>query len=131
MSTLSIVSTSHHFRQITPDPSTPAGYCLRSAFSDMIDIFEVNRKECARLLLEMPKWFASGTFKPKPGTVPQTDVDPKPDMGWQLESTVIEVSQSDDSNRTITDSQMGIQRQYCPPCWSFPILSINPFIIFL
>ena len=83
------------FPQITPDPSTPAGYCLRSAFSDMIDIFEVNRKECARLLLEMPRWFALGTFKPKPGTVPQTDVELKPDMGWQLESTIIEVSQRD------------------------------------
>ena len=62
----------------------------------MIDIFEVNRKECARLLLEMPKWIIPGTFKPKPGTVPQNDLEiQKPDVGWQLESTIIEVSRSD------------------------------------
>lgn len=104
------------FLQITPDPSTPAGYCLRSAFSDVIDIFEVNRKECARLLLEMPKWFAAGTFKPKPGTVPQNDVELKLDMGWQLESTVIEVSRPDNPNRSGASLQLGIQRQYYPLC---------------
>jgi nuclear cap-binding protein subunit 1 len=50
----------------------------------------VNRKECARLLLEYPKWTIPGTFKPKPGgsVIP----DPVPGKDWQLESTVIEVS---------------------------------------
>ena len=55
----------------------------------MIDIFEVNRKECARLLLEYPKWALPGTFKPRPGAPPQEPVAGK---DWQLESTVIEVS---------------------------------------
>ena len=54
----------------------------------MIDIFEVNRKECARLLLEYPKWTLPGTFKPKTGAPPQSPVEGK---GWDLENTLIEV----------------------------------------
>ncbi|KAJ6627344.1 MIF4G like-domain-containing protein [Mycena sp. CBHHK59/15] len=73
---------------VTPDPKTPAGYAVHTGLYDIIDIFEVNRKECARLLLEYPKWTIPGTFKPKPGgtVVPE----PVPGKHWQLESTVIE-----------------------------------------
>ncbi|KAJ7929117.1 MIF4G like-domain-containing protein [Mycena leptocephala] len=73
---------------ITPDPKTPAGYAVHTGLLDILDIFEVNRKECARLLLEYPKWTIPGTFKPKPGgsVIP----DPVPGKDWQLESTVIE-----------------------------------------
>jgi nuclear cap-binding protein subunit 1 len=56
---------------------------------DTIEVFEVNRKECARLLLEYPKWTVPGTFKPKPGAPVTTE--PVPTKDWQLESTVIEV----------------------------------------
>ncbi|CCM03975.1 uncharacterized protein FIBRA_06131 [Fibroporia radiculosa] len=73
---------------ITPDPTTPVGYAIRSSILDLIDIFEVNRKECARLLLEFPKWTLPGTFKPRPGAPPQ---EPLAGKDWQLESTVIEV----------------------------------------
>lgn len=55
----------------------------------ILDIFEVNRKECARLLLEYPKWTLPGTFKPKPGA--PIEADPVLGKDWQLESTVIEV----------------------------------------
>ncbi|GBE79109.1 MIF4G like-domain-containing protein [Sparassis latifolia] len=72
---------------VTPDPTTPVGYALRSGLIDLIDVFEVNRKECARLLLEFPKWTLPGTFKPTPGAPPQ---EPVPGKDWQLESTVIE-----------------------------------------
>ncbi|CAL1699455.1 unnamed protein product [Somion occarium] len=72
---------------VTPDPTTPAGYAVRSGLLDLIDIYEVNRKECARLLLEFPKWTLPGTFKPKPGAPPQDGVSGK---DWQLESTLIE-----------------------------------------
>ena len=58
---------------------------------DTIDIFEVNRKECARLLLELPKWTIPGTFKARPGAPPQSPVEGK---DWQLESTILEVSRS-------------------------------------
>ncbi|KAI0069247.1 cap binding protein 80-PB [Artomyces pyxidatus] len=76
---------------VTPDPSTPAGYAVRADLLDIVDIFEVNRKECARILAEYPKWTVSGTFKPRPGTpadVPDRDIFPGRD--WQLESTIIE-----------------------------------------
>lgn len=72
---------------ITPDPTTPVGYAIRTGLLDLIDIFEINRKECARLLLEFPKWVPHGTFKPRPGAPPQ---EPVPGKDWQLESTVIE-----------------------------------------
>ncbi|KAF7354888.1 Nuclear cap-binding protein subunit 1 [Mycena sanguinolenta] len=73
---------------ITPDPKTPAGYTVRTGILDILDIFEVNRKECARLLIEYPKWTIPGTFKPKPGG--SVNADPVPGRDWQLESTIIE-----------------------------------------
>lgn len=76
--------------QVTPNPNTPAGYAVRTGLLDLVDIFEVNRKECARLLLEFPKWMLPGTFKPRPnpgGAMP----DPVEGRQWELENTVIEV----------------------------------------
>jgi hypothetical protein len=75
--------------QISPDTNSPPGYIVRTALLDILDIFEVNRKECARLLLEYPKWNLPGTFKPKPGVTALGD--PVPEKDWQLESTIIEV----------------------------------------
>jgi nuclear cap-binding protein subunit 1 len=94
---------------VTPNPSSPAGYAVRSALIATIDIFEVNRKECARLLLEYPKWAPEGTFRPRPGlpgqpsAAPGANADgkdeegnpkpapiPVPGKDWQLESTLIE-----------------------------------------
>ncbi|PPQ81070.1 hypothetical protein CVT25_014533 [Psilocybe cyanescens] len=74
---------------VSPDPKSPPGYVVRTALLDILDIFEVNRKECARLLLEYPKWNLSGTFKPKPGAPVETE--PMPGKDWQLESTIIEI----------------------------------------
>ncbi|KAI0751203.1 cap binding protein 80-PB [Daedaleopsis nitida] len=71
----------------TPDPTTPMGFILRSNIIDMIDIFEVNRKDCARLLLEYPKWTLPGTFKARPGAPDQPVVEGK---GWDLDNTLIE-----------------------------------------
>lgn len=80
---------------------------MRSALLDILDIFEVNRKECARLLLEYPKWSLPGTFKPKPGA--PSEMEPVAGKDWQLESTVIEVFIcpyviSSDLNHTIDHS---------------------------
>lgn len=74
--------------QNTPDPRKPAGYILRSNIIDIIDIFEVNRKECARLLLEYPKWTLPGTFKARPGAPLQPEVA---DKNWELDNTIVEV----------------------------------------
>ncbi|KAF9457993.1 MIF4G like-domain-containing protein [Collybia nuda] len=73
---------------ISPNPNMPAGYAVRSALLDILNIFEVNRKECARLLLEYPKWTPPGTFKPKPGA--PNEAEPIVGKDWQLESTIIE-----------------------------------------
>ena len=87
--------------QVTPDPTTPVGFILRSNLIDILDIFEVNRKECARLLLEYPKWTLSGTFKSKPDAPPQAPAEGK---GWDLENTLIEVSESNlTPNSPLTD----------------------------
>ena len=75
--------------QVTPNPNTPVGYSIRSTLVDIIDVFEVNQKECARLSLEYPKWNLPRTFKLKSG-VPIT-TEPVPGKDWQLESTIIEV----------------------------------------
>ena len=69
---------------------TPAGYAVRADLMDIVDIFEVNRKECARLLMEYPKWTIAGTFKPKP-THDNPERVPVPGKDWQLESSIIEV----------------------------------------
>lgn len=76
--------------QVTPDPNTPAGYAVRTDLLAIIDVFEVNRKECARILLEYPKWVVPGTFKPKPGG-PSPEEEPVVLHDWQLESTLLEV----------------------------------------
>ncbi|KAF7331795.1 hypothetical protein MKEN_00059500 [Mycena kentingensis (nom. inval.)] len=79
--------------EVTPDPKTPAGYAVRSGLRDLIDIFEVNRKECARLLTEFARWVPPGTFKPKPSADPNPLPAPEPVSGknWQLESTILEI----------------------------------------
>ncbi|KAH9938689.1 armadillo-type protein [Fomitopsis serialis] len=74
---------------VTPDPTTPSGYAIRAAILDILDVFEVNRKECARLLLEYPKWTLHGTFKPRPGAPEQ---EPVTEKNWQLENTIIEIT---------------------------------------
>ncbi|KAF8605412.1 hypothetical protein BDV93DRAFT_490802 [Ceratobasidium sp. AG-I] len=50
---------------LTPSPATPLGYTLRTLFVDMINIYEVNRKEGARILMEVHRWLSIGTFRPE------------------------------------------------------------------
>jgi nuclear cap-binding protein subunit 1 len=73
---------------VTPDLRTIAGYTIRSCLTDTIHIFEVNRKDCARILLEFDRWTIAGTFRPKPGTPAKEGTEDRP--GWQLENTVME-----------------------------------------
>ena len=89
-----LTSSSFYGQQITPDPTTPKGFVIRSALLAITDIFEVNRKECARLLLEYPKWSLPGMFKPKPGAPPPPEGENGAEhegKEWQLESTILEV----------------------------------------
>lgn len=77
--------------QPTIDAATPEGFLLRSTWTDMMDIYEINRKEAARVLLDSARWFKPGTFRPKPGTAPPPQPDDPPPTGCQLELSVMEV----------------------------------------
>lgn len=50
--------------QVVPSASSPNGWSLRSLVLDIITLFEVNRKECARILLSLRTFVMPGTFKP-------------------------------------------------------------------
>lgn len=54
-------------RQIVPDTSTALGWTLRSLILDIVHIFEVNRKESARILLSVPRFLNDDTFKSTSG----------------------------------------------------------------
>lgn len=45
-------------------PNTANGWIMRSLVLDLTHIFEVNRKETARILLSLPQYLSAGTFKP-------------------------------------------------------------------
>ncbi|WVF72372.1 hypothetical protein IAT40_007187 [Kwoniella sp. CBS 6097] len=71
--------------EVVPATETVDGWFLRSLVLDLINIYEVNRKECASLLLNLRNHLPKGTFKP---TTPPTD-DSEPVSTWSLESLVI------------------------------------------
>nr|ASF90199.1 hypothetical protein SPAR04796 [Bartheletia paradoxa] len=50
-----------------PVHTSGAGVALRALVLDIIDIYEVNRKEGAKLLLELPRWASSGSFRRRGG----------------------------------------------------------------
>lgn len=65
---------------------------MRACVQDMLDIFEVNRKEAARLLLELPKWFSAKTFKGRNEDDDALVSEDDEVMDWGLECTIVEVS---------------------------------------
>ncbi|KAL7412966.1 MIF4G like-domain-containing protein [Mrakia frigida] len=78
--------------EIVPSPSTTSGWILRQLVHDTISIFEINRKECARILLEFPNWFESGSFKPPPNVSlppPSSSDSATPPSTWSLESLIV------------------------------------------
>ncbi|WAR62696.1 hypothetical protein PtB15_15B283 [Puccinia triticina] len=72
-----------------PNRATANGVVLRTLVNDVIDIFEVNRKECAKILLELPRWVGRGTFKTK-GTAPKPKTD---EAGNRIEESATESSE--------------------------------------
>lgn len=54
----------------------------------MIDIYEVNRKEAARVLMDIDRWFTRGTFRPRVGAGPVDEGS----AGVQLELSAMEVN---------------------------------------
>ncbi|KAK0546340.1 Nuclear cap-binding protein subunit 1 [Tilletia horrida] len=57
------------FGETVPSLNTPASIVLRSIITDVIDLYEVNRKEASLILVDLPKWFRIGTFLPSKSEV--------------------------------------------------------------
>ncbi|KAG9017386.1 hypothetical protein FRB95_000806 [Tulasnella sp. JGI-2019a] len=72
---------------MTPLEMTPSAYLVRTCMVDMLNIYEVNRKEGARLLLDLPRWWAYRTFK---GRDDIQGEEGKETMQWVLECTAVE-----------------------------------------
>lgn len=75
----------------TPPRETPEGAYLRFLTRDIIDVFEVNRKECAKILLELPLWVRPGTFKTPPGKDQANGDAAQNDNAWVVDNLVVEV----------------------------------------
>ncbi|SCV70543.1 BQ2448_3305 [Microbotryum intermedium] len=50
-------------QQTVPETYDPSGAIIRSLIFDIINLYEHNRKEAAKLLMELPRWFTPRTFK--------------------------------------------------------------------
>lgn len=71
------------FKDTVPAPSTPEAVTLRSTIQDIIDLYQVNRKECAKILFDMPRWLRKGTFAGK-GVSPLVGIFGEAEDSWQL-----------------------------------------------
>ncbi|GAA5986795.1 hypothetical protein JCM10908_000901 [Rhodotorula pacifica] len=83
--------------ETVPAVDDAAGVVIRSIVHDVISLYEVNRKDAATLLLELPRWFKKGTFRdPKPVKRPaedDEDMQEEPELigpQWSLETIVVE-----------------------------------------
>lgn len=92
-------------RQSVPSSTSPSGVVLRSLLADVVDLYEVNRKECARILFDFARWCRVGTFvgksvEPTLGLCGDAEdewqvVDGDVRGGWSLDETLVEVSRRD------------------------------------
>lgn len=65
---------------------------LRSLIHDIIDLYEINRKEAAAILLDLPSWVAPGTFKPKDAPAgDEESAEASAQSEWVLENMIVEV----------------------------------------
>lgn len=90
------------FVESAPLAGTPSSVVLRGLLLDIIDLYEVNRKECARILFGIHKWLRRGTFagkalSPASGLFGDADDtnwtgqdDNDPEGGWLLDDVLVE-----------------------------------------
>ncbi|WVQ71472.1 hypothetical protein IAR50_001010 [Cryptococcus sp. DSM 104548] len=69
---------------VVPSPGSVDGWSLRSLVLDIINLYEVNRKEASHILLDLRKFLPRDTFKP--ASLP---ADAPPPSTWSLESLII------------------------------------------
>ena len=79
-----------------PSSEDRAGNVLRGLISDVVNLYEVNRKEGAGVLLELPRWVKEGTFRdPKVKKKDEEEMDEdkeKQGPQWSLENLIVEVN---------------------------------------
>ncbi|EPQ25779.1 uncharacterized protein PFL1_06646 [Pseudozyma flocculosa PF-1] len=92
------------FVDSVPQPGTPSSVVLRAILADMIDLYEVNRKDAARLILDLPSWLRRGTFggkvSPDAGLFGESDEEwwyveragtgQTVEGGWSLDDLIVE-----------------------------------------
>ena len=78
-----------------PSSEDRAGNVLRGLISDVVNLYEVNRKEGAGVLLELPRWVKEGTFRdPKVKKKDEEEMDEEKEKQgpqWSLENLIVEV----------------------------------------
>ena len=81
------------FGSTVPKRASPASVVLRAILADMIDLYEVNRKEAAKLLLDLPNWLRRGTFGAKvsseAGLFGEVDDQPE-ESAYSLDDLLVE-----------------------------------------
>lgn len=85
------------FSNTVPNVASPASVVLRAILADMIDLYEVNRKEAAKLLLDLPNWLRRGTFGAKTsseaglfGEVDDQAAAVRQESNWSLDDLLVE-----------------------------------------
>lgn len=82
---------------VIPNHQSIEYFILQETISDTMQLFEVNRKDCARYLLSIPTSFDSKLFKspPPPVTEEEDDIKTEPmdleDGKWNLPDLLVEV----------------------------------------
>lgn len=82
------------FAETVPAVASPASVVLRAILADMIDLYEVNRKEAAKLILDLPNWLRRATFNLKVSSDAglfgeMGDVNPG-ESNWSLDDLLVE-----------------------------------------
>lgn len=91
------------FVESCPLAGTPSSVVLRGLVLDIVDLYEVNRKECARILFGLAKWLRKGTFvgkavDPNSGLFGDaedvdewTNIDERdPEGAWTIDDVLVE-----------------------------------------
>ncbi len=75
-----------------PNASDPDGWVMRALILDIVQIYEINRIECASLLVRLPDFVLPDTFVSPPPRPSPGEAAPAPTAGeWVRQSTTINV----------------------------------------
>ncbi|KAG0233647.1 Component of the cap-binding complex (CBC) [Actinomortierella wolfii] len=78
-----------------PDPNSIAHFIVRDNLTDVIALFEINRKECAKYLFMVQYSYTTGTFAdptvPRPQPTDENAMDGVTQPGWSIDEVLAEV----------------------------------------